>query len=91
MPDDHEVPKSPPPKLSEIGRLDGACPYCGESLAKRPERKTVCPSCRNAIYVRMRPFDRERVLLTEQQASKIEAEWTALQIWSKRTGRARSD
>jgi uncharacterized Zn finger protein (UPF0148 family) len=86
MPEDPKATKSPRPKLSEIGRLDSACPYCAEPLARRPERKTICPHCRNAIFVRMRPLDRERVLLTEQQAGKIEAEWTALQIWSKRRG-----
>ncbi len=56
-------------------------------MPKRPERKTNCPHCGNAIFVRMRPYDRARVLLTEQQASRIEAEWTAFQIWSKRQRR----
>ena len=89
MPDDHKAPKSSrtsatPPKLSEIGRLDNACPYCGEPLVKRPERKTRCPHCRSTIFVRMRPFDSQRVLLTAQETGLIEAEWMAFQVWTKR-------
>jgi hypothetical protein len=97
MPNDREASKpprptpSPRPALSEIGRLDSACPACGEALARRPERKTICPQCGAAIFVRMRPFDRKRVLLTEPQASKIEVEWTALQLWERRAGRKRAE
>jgi hypothetical protein len=83
MPDDREA-SSQRPQSSAIGRLDSVCPYCDELLARRPERKTTCPHCSGAIFVRRRPLDRERVLLTEPQVLRIEAEWTALQVWTKR-------
>jgi hypothetical protein len=43
------------------------------------------------VFVRIRPIDRERVLLTEQQTSAVEAEWTALQLWMKRRRETRSE
>jgi uncharacterized Zn finger protein (UPF0148 family) len=63
------------------------CPYCEEPLPKRPKRKTICPHCGNAIYVRVRPLDRARVLLTEAQTRQVENEWTTYQTWAKRHGR----
>jgi DNA-directed RNA polymerase subunit RPC12/RpoP len=89
MPHRLKIPKTPRPKLSEIGCLDNICPHCEQTLEKRPERKAACPLCGNAIYVRSRPFDRQRVLLTEQQASQIEAEWSNFQTWSKRSKSSR--
>jgi hypothetical protein len=86
--------KTPPPqrpRLSELGRLDSLCPYCECELARRPERKTRCPHCGGNVFVRIRPIDRERVLLTEQQTSAVEAEWTALQLWMKRRRETRSE
>jgi DNA-directed RNA polymerase subunit RPC12/RpoP len=77
--------------LSDIGRLDGVCPYCEKLLTKKPERKTACPYCGNLIFVRSRPFDRQRVLLTEPQTNQVEAEWTTLQAWVKRSKRAQSE
>ena len=84
MPRRLKLPRTPRPELSEIGRLDSVCPYCDETLERRPERKTECPHCHKPIFVRSRPFDRQRVLLTEQQTLQIEAEWSRFQIWSKR-------
>lgn len=52
-----------------------ACPYCGHELAKVPGRKTKCPFCGEFMYVRTRPSDRARVVVTEAQAAEIEAEW----------------
>jgi len=62
-------------RFSEIGRLDDVCPNCGTALAKRPGSKTKCQRCGGLIFVRTRPFDRKRVLLTEVQAKIVEAEW----------------
>jgi DNA-directed RNA polymerase subunit RPC12/RpoP len=86
-----KLPRTPRPELSAIGRLDNVCPYCEEELAKKPERKTACPHCGNYIFVRSRPFDRQRVLLTEAQTNQVEAEWTSLQAWSKRSKRTQSE
>jgi DNA-directed RNA polymerase subunit RPC12/RpoP len=85
MPRRPAVPNTPQPKLSDIGRLDSVCPHCGEHLERRPERKAACPHCGEWIFVRTRPLDRQRVLLTEPETSKVEAEWARFQIWSKRT------
>jgi DNA-directed RNA polymerase subunit RPC12/RpoP len=62
--------------LTEIGRLDNACPNCGAILAQRPGRKAKCPHCGNFIFVRTRPIDRRRVLVTHNQADQLEAEWS---------------
>ena len=52
------------------------CPYCGASLKKLPQRKTLCPSCKESIYIRSRPADRKKRLVTQEQADEIEEEWT---------------
>jgi uncharacterized Zn finger protein (UPF0148 family) len=62
-------------KFERIGNLDNTCPYCGSSLAERPKRKKKCPHCGNYIYVRTRPADRKKVLVTEEQAQEIEQQW----------------
>jgi len=61
---------------SEESALAPICPYCGSTLKKVPQRKTLCPSCRNPIYVRSRPVDRKKMLVTQEQAGEIEEEWT---------------
>ncbi len=63
----------------EIGRLDNFCPNCGTFLERRPSRKTKCPHCGEAIFVRTRPSDRRRVLVTQSDADRIEAEWQSRQ------------
>ena len=63
-------------RFSKIGRLDNVCPNCGVALAKRPGSKTRCQHCGGFIFVRTRPFDRQRVLLTEVEVKTVEAEWT---------------
>ena len=50
------------------------CPYCNALLERMPERKKKCPSCGRYIYVKTRPSDRLRVLVTEEGAKQIEAE-----------------
>jgi uncharacterized Zn finger protein (UPF0148 family) len=51
------------------------CPYCRNPLDKIPSRKTKCTNCNEYIYVRTRPSDRAKVLVTKQQAEKIEEQW----------------
>lgn len=51
------------------------CPYCKKALDKVPQRKKKCPFCKNFIYVRTSPSTRKRVLVTEDEAKKIELEW----------------
>ena len=51
------------------------CPYCSSPLKKEPTRKTKCPSCRKPIFVKSRPTDKTRKLVTQEQADDIEHEW----------------
>jgi hypothetical protein len=61
--------------LKEIGLVDAICPYCSFALEKKPGRKKKCPDCGSFIYVRTRPIDRERVLVTEAQIAEIDRQW----------------
>jgi len=61
----------------QIGTTEPRCPYCSAELDKMPGRKKKCPSCEQYIYVRTRPSDRQRVLVTEIQAAEIEKQWAA--------------
>lgn len=54
---------------------EARCPYCDAALKKPPQRKTNCPSCRQAFYVRTRPSDQRKVIVTEQEADAIDQEW----------------
>ena len=58
-----------------IGNVESECPHCSTPLAIRPARKARCPECRNFIYVRTRPADRVRVLVSQEQAAQIDAQW----------------
>ena len=66
--------------LTPIGRTDSSCPYCGATLAKRPSRKAKCPHCSTFVYVRTRPLDRQRVLLTESDLPTLEAQWAQINL-----------
>jgi hypothetical protein len=63
----------PSGSLDEIGEVD-CCPYCKRKI-EPPSRKKKCPLCGEYIYVRTRPSDRTRVLVTEDQVNLIEQEW----------------
>lgn len=65
--------------IDEIGRVDDACPSCGVVLAKRPGRKAACPHCREPIYVRTRPVDGLRVLISTSDLPDLERQWVAFQ------------
>jgi len=54
---------------------EAKCPYCKNFLNKIPSKKTKCQNCGEYMYVRTRPSDRARVLVTKQQADKIEEQW----------------
>lgn len=59
-----------------IGNLDAICPYCDKHLDKKPGRKKKCPHCKQFIFVRTRPSDRQRALVTQVQAEQIEEQWS---------------
>lgn len=69
-------PKAKPKPATE-GRhqdvvTDPHCPYCGFEFTPPPMRKKRCPSCGNPVYVRTRPTDRKRLLVTFEQAEAID-------------------
>ena len=59
----------------KIENIAPTCPYCNSPLKKEPTRKTKCPSCRKPIFVKSRPTDKTRRLVTQEQADDIEHEW----------------
>ena len=54
------------------------CPYCHKPLAKVPGRKTKCPHCGEFMFVRTRPKDEARVVVTKEEADEITKEWAIL-------------
>jgi len=44
------------------------CPYCGETLEQKPQRKKKCPFCSNTIHIR------SGNLVTEEKADEIDKE-----------------
>lgn len=65
----NELPREPEDKRK------AECPYCHQALPKIPAKKTKCPHCGQVMYVRTRPKDRARVVVTQDEAEKIEEEW----------------
>jgi DNA-directed RNA polymerase subunit RPC12/RpoP len=53
--------------------IDTRCPYCSAPLDTAPARKKKCPSCGQFIYVRTRPSDNQRILVTEEDAKSLDA------------------
>lgn len=52
------------------------CPYCNKTLSKIPGAKTKCPHCDNFMFIRTRPKDNARIVVTENDADKIDEEWS---------------
>lgn len=51
------------------------CPYCKKILEKKLSRKKACLHCGKFIFVRTKPSDRKQVLVTKEEADRIDAEW----------------
>lgn len=58
-----------------IGSTEAICPYCLQMLKKFPGRKTKCPHCSEYMFIRTRPSDLVKVVVTKEQAKKIEWQW----------------
>jgi len=56
-------------------RVTSVCPYCDKPLESIPSRKKKCNYCGQFIYVRTRPQDRKKVLVTEKGKELIEEQW----------------
>ena len=63
-------------RFQDVGNVCAVCPYCNKTLEKKPGRKKKCPSCSNFIYVRTRPKDGKRVLITKDQIEVLEEQWS---------------
>ena len=57
---------------------DKECPHCNNKLEKSPGRKKKCEFCGKFMYVRTRPLDKKRVLVTEEQAKQIDIQWQTI-------------
>lgn len=63
-------------KFEDIGNIEPICPNCGKALENKPSRKKKCPECGKFMFVRTRPSDNKKVLVTEAQAEVIEEQWS---------------
>ena len=64
--------------MRAYGRTDSNCPCCSAQFARRPIAKTKCKNCQRYIFVRTRPTDSERVLLTEEDAEQVAMQWATI-------------
>ena len=64
------------PAFNAVGNVDAVCPYCNAAINKKPGRKKKCPHCGNDIYVRTRPGDDQKVLVTIVLADVIDEQWS---------------
>ncbi len=77
-PRDPNSPESQKAKqgLPPVGNVDAVCPHCNQPLDKKPGSKKKCPHCGQLMYVRTRPGDDQKVLVTEEQAELIKEQWS---------------
>lgn len=68
----NELQEQPKPKDARKAE----CPYCHETLVKIPGAKTKCPHCGKFMFVRTRSKDNTRVVVTKNEADKIDEEWS---------------
>jgi hypothetical protein len=64
----------------ELDERKAECPYCQGALKKIPGSKTKCPLCGNFMFVRTRRQDRVRVVVTQEQAEKIDRDWSEIAV-----------
>ena len=51
------------------------CPHCKGILTDKPTKKKKCSLCKKDIYVRTSPITKEKILVTESEAKKIDSDW----------------
>lgn len=79
-PADHNYTKSTDPfgeqePLVPVDLRKAECPYCGGALKKIPVAKSKCPHCKQSMCVRTRPTDNARVVVSKEEAERIDAYW----------------
>lgn len=65
------LPNDVAPILTTIGNTDPICPYCNAVFPKKPKAKTKCKACGNFVYVRTRPLDGYKILVTDDQIQEV--------------------
>lgn len=66
------------PRSEPADRRKAECPYCHQALKKIPGAKTKCPNCACFMFVRTRPEDFSRVVVTGAEAARIETDYQIL-------------
>ena len=61
--------------LKPLGNIDAVCPSCNGRLDEFPKRKKKCPNCGEYIYVRTRPRDKNKVLVTYDESEEIKKQY----------------
>lgn len=69
-------PKNTNQQREQKDERKAECPNCHEALSKIPGAKIKCPHCGEFMFVRTRPKDNVRVVVTKAEADKIDEEWT---------------
>jgi len=69
-------PKTENQQREQKDKRKAECPNCHKALSKIPGAKTRCPHCGEFMFVRTRPKDNVRVVVTKTEADKIDEEWT---------------
>lgn len=62
-------------KRQSLDERKAECPSCHKPLQNTPTKKTKCPHCGEYMFVRARPKDNARVVVTKKDADKIDKEW----------------
>jgi hypothetical protein len=66
------------PRRERADLRKAECPYCLQALNKIPGAKTKCPHCACFMFVRTRPEDLSRVVVTSAEATRIETDYQIL-------------
>ncbi len=69
-------PKTNKQQREQKDERKAECPNCHKALSKLPGAKTKCPHCGEFMFVRTRPKDNARVVVTKAEADKIDEEWS---------------
>jgi predicted RNA-binding Zn-ribbon protein involved in translation (DUF1610 family) len=68
-----------PPQSSETkDERKAECPNCQTALSKIPGSKTKCPNCGKFMFVRTRPKDNARIVVTKEESDKIDEDWSII-------------
>ncbi len=61
-----------------LDKRKAECPYCHRILSKIPAKKTRCPYCGEFMFVRTKPKENYRLVVTKQEADQIDEDWSII-------------